>query len=152
MNFKKGLTRIFIVGIFLVPFAGLVKEGESITKTQMIMWDTKSRMVANLAEPACSAIVSLNPKVFPEMKPSYACSPLSIYWQTVKEYQSKNGLVGVISAEVIEKAMDEDIDARGSKMRWEIMGLYLFGYLVLCLVGAVVFFIGRWIFRGFKSQ
>ena len=152
MNFKKGLTRVFIVGIFLVPFAGLVKEGESITKTQMIMWDSQSRMVANLAEPACSTIVKLNPKAFPEMTPSYACSPLSIYWDTVKKYQTQNGLTGPVTAEIVEKAMDAEIDARGSKMRWEILGLYLFGYLVLCLAAVIVFFIGRWIFRGFKSS
>jgi hypothetical protein len=152
MNYKKGLTRIFIIGLFLAPLFGLLKEGESITKVQMIMWETENQMISKLSDPTCLAIVKANPKNFSDIDTKHNCYPLSGYWDEVKAYQAKSGNNEQVNDKIIEQAMEAYIDAKGSKLRWEVMGLYLAGYLALCLLGLISFFIIRWIIKGFKSQ
>jgi hypothetical protein len=152
MNYKKGLTRIFIIGLFIAPLFGLFQEGESITKVQTIIWDVENSIVSKLSDPACLAIVKANPKNFSDIDTKHNCFPLSGYWDVIKAYQAKSGNNEQVNDRIIEQAMEAYIDTKVFKLRMEAMGLYLGGYLALCLLGLIGFFIIRWVIRGFKSQ
>lgn len=152
MNYKKGITRIFIIGLFIAPLVGLFVDGKQMTNYRTSMWDTDDRMIANLKEPFCAGIVKQNPDVFPKTDPSYACSPLSIYWSTVKKYQAEEKLSGPVTEQIITDAMRESVNSSVSQMRWIIFATYEIGYLMACLFAAILFSILRWIYRGFKTQ
>ena len=152
MNYKKGITRLFVIGLFLAPLVGLFMDGKQMTDYRASMWDTSDRMVANLKEPFCADIVRKNPIEFPETEPSFACSPLSIYWSSVKKYQSEEKLTGPVTEKIIADAMHARVNDSVSNMRWMIFLTFELGYLFACLFALIVFFLVRWVIKGFKSQ
>jgi hypothetical protein len=152
MNWKKGITRLFILGLVITPIFGLIKDANHITNYYSSMWDTKDRIIENLKAPVCSEIVKSNPSVFPNLNPSYTCSPLYIYWDDIQKYRKENGLLqSALTDEIIKKAISEHVDKTASEMRWTIVGMYLAGYLFVCVFLLISFFILRWIIKGFKS-
>lgn len=152
MNLKKGITRLFILGLVIAPIFGLIKDANQITNYYSSMWDTKHNIVENLKTPVCAEIVKSNPLIFPTLNPSYTCSPLYIYWEDIQRYRKENGLQNsLLTEEIIKKAISEHIDKTASEMRWSILAVYELGYLIICLIFLISFYIVRWIIRGFKS-
>jgi hypothetical protein len=152
MNWKKGITRLFILGLVVAPIFGLMKDANQITNYYSSMWDTKYNIVENLKTPVCSEIVKSNPAIFPTLNPSYTCSPLYIYWDDIQKYRKEKGLLqSPLTEEVIKNAISEHADKTASEMRWSIIGIYEAGYLLICLFLLISFFVLRWVIKGFKS-
>lgn len=153
MNIKKGLTRIFILGLVISPIAGFFSAAEQSNNIARVAYTTVSRIKEQIKEEPCASIVKSNPKAFPKLNPSYTCSPTYIYWDGIREWQAENGRAGmIIDGETVDKALWADVSALQWDVRWNKIAGYTIGYLLLCLVGLIIFYLGRWIIRGFKSK
>lgn len=150
MNIKKGLIRLFIVCSIISSIGGffyLSSESKSQTSMQI---ETIWAIEKNLKDPVCSEIVRKNPNEFPVLVPSYACSPLSIYWQSIKQYQNKNiSKYPQFNEKLVNDAMWSEI--RSQQIETGIFGLLL-GFiwnLIIWIFMLIVFFTIRWVKKGF---
>jgi hypothetical protein len=152
MNIKKGLTRIFILGLVISPIAGFFSSAKQSNDIASRGWDSASKIQVELKVEPCASIVKSNPKEFPKLNPSYTCSLTSIYWNGIRKWQDENGKAGkVIDSETVDLAITAEINALRSEVRWFQIAIYTFGYLFFWLAGLIVFYLGRWIIKGFKS-
>lgn len=153
MNIKKGLTRIFILGLVISPIAGFFSSAKESNQIASRGWDTASRIKEQIKVEPCAAIVKKNPKDFPNLNPSYACSPTYIYWDSIRKWQNENGKTDqIIDDKTIDMAIDSSTSSQQWELRWFYIAIYTIGYLLFWLVGLTIFYVGRWIYRGFKSQ
>lgn len=153
MNYKKGIIRIFILGLVISPIAGFFSAAEQSNNIASSAYNTASRIQEQLREEPCASIVKSNPKTFPKLNPSYTCSPTYIYWDGIREWQAANGRAGmVIDNDTVDKALWADVRSQQWNVGMFQTAIYTIGYLFLCLTGLIIFYLGRWIFRGFKSQ
>ena len=152
MNYKKGLIRLFVVSSILSAIGGffyLSPDSKSGTDFRV---ETILEIKKNLDDPACAAIVKQNPVEFPAMNPSYACSPLSIYWKSIKEFQSKNpAKYPSFSRELVTDAQWAGIIEFQREVA--IAGLVVgFAWnLFAWILGLTAYFTIRWVKKGFKS-
>jgi hypothetical protein len=152
MNYKKGLTRIFILGLVISPIAGFFSSAEDSNKIASGGWDTIYRFKEQSKLEPCASIVKTNPKVFPK-SPGINCYIIEIYWDNVRKWQDENGKAGqIIDDETVTKAISADTSRLQWEVRWFQIAIYTIGYLLFWLVGLTIFYLGRWIIKGFKSQ
>jgi hypothetical protein len=152
MNYKKGLTRIFVIGLVIAPIAGFFSSAEDSNKIAMGGYQTISKFKEQSKLEPCASTIKSNPKVFPKF-PNLDCYVTEIYWSNVREWQDKNGKAGqIIDDETVTKAIDSDTSKRQWETRWFHIALFTFGYLFIWLACLIVFFVSRWIIKGFKSQ
>lgn len=153
MNYKKGLTRIFIIGLFAFPVAGFFSSADQYAEIARDGRDTVSRIKEQIKKEPCASIVKENPKEFPQLNPRYTCSPTYIYWGGIRKWQDENGKAGaIIDDDTVEQAIEANTKQNQSNIRWIQIAFYTIGYLLVWLVGLILFYLGRWIYRGFKSQ
>jgi hypothetical protein len=152
MNIKKGLTRIFILGLVISPIAGFFSSAEDSNKIASGGWDTIYRFKEQSKLEPCASIVKTNPKVFPK-SPGINCYIIEIYWDNVRKWQDENGKAGqLIDEETVSKTMYAEADKARSEVRWTEAGYFTIYYLLFWLTSFVIFFTGKWIYKGFKSQ
>ena len=152
MNIKKGLTRIFILGMVISPIAGFFSSAEESNKIASGGSDTIYKFKQQSKGEPCLSAIKSNPKVFPKFS-GLDCYIVEIYWDNVRKWQDANGKAGqIIDDETVDKAIQADISSRQWELRWFQIAIYTIGYLLFWLVGLVIFYVGRWILRGFKSQ
>ena len=153
MNIKKGLTRIFILGMVISPIAGFFSSADRSIQIASFDYDTGSRIKEQLKTEPCASIVKSNPKEFPKLNPSYTCSPTDIYWHRIRKWQAENGRAGkMIDDDAVDQAFRAKTNSQQWEVRWVQIAIYTIGYLFIWLVGLTIFYLGRWIYRGFKSQ
>lgn len=152
MNYKKGLIRIFVIGLVIAPIAGFFSSAEDSNKIAMNGHDTISTFNRQSKVEPCASTIKSNPKVSPKF-PGLDCFVVEIYWSKVREWQNENGKAGqLIDDETFKKAIDADTSKRQWETRWFHIALFTFGYLFIWLACLIVFFVIRWIIRGFKSK
>ena len=152
MNYKKGLTRIFILGMVIAPISGFFSSAEPSMQIASSDYDTRSRIKEQLKVEPCASIVKSNPKEFPKLNPSYTCSPTYIYWNGIRKWQNENGKAGqIIDDDTVDQALRAETSSRQWEYRWLQIAIYSIGYLLIWLFGLTIFYLGRWIYRGFKS-
>ena len=152
MNYKKGLTRIFILGFVICPIAGFFSAAGESEKIAAHYSKISYEIQKEINKEPCASILR-DPLRFAELKFTSACSSIHLYWDYIRNWQDENGKAGnIIDIETASQAMN----ANTSKLQWEVRWFqtahYIFGYLFLWLVSFVIFFTGKWIYRGFKSQ
>jgi hypothetical protein len=153
MNIKKGLTRIFILGMVIAPIAGFFSSADRSMQIASSDYDTRSRIKEQIKTEPCASIVKSNPKEFPKLNPSYTCSPTYIYWDGIRKWQAENGRAGqMIDDDTVDQALRAETNSQQWEVRWVQIAIYAIGYLFIWLVGLIIFYLGRWIYRGFKSQ
>lgn len=153
MNYKKGLTRIFIIGLVAFPVAGFFSSADQNAEIARNGRDTASRIKEQIKKEPCASIVKSNPKKFPDIAAENTCSTTDIYWNSIREWQDKNGKAGaIIDDHTVDQAIEANTNQNQSNIRWIQIAFYTIGYLVVWLVGLIIFYLGRWIYRGFKSQ
>ena len=153
MNIKKGLTRIFILGMVISPIAGFFSSAKESNQIASRGWETASRIKEQIKVEPCASIVKSNPKEFPKLNPSYTCSPTYIYWDGIRKWQDENGKTNqIIDDKTIGEAMDSSSSSQQWELRWVQIAIYAIGYLFIWLASLIIFYLGRWIYRGFKAQ
>lgn len=152
MNYKKGLARIFVIGLVIAAIAGFFSASEERVRIQVDSQEISHEIQKEIKHALCADFVKANPKKFPELTSTKACYWTFIYWDTIRKWQDKNGKSGqIIDEETVRKTLYTEADNTESKFRWTQARYYFFNYLLLWCASFVIFFIGRWILRGFKS-
>ena len=153
MNYKKGFIRIFLIGLLISPTIGFFSTAEEIKKIEFDTWDDIHEISKEIKHVLCADFVKDNPKEFPRLISTNACYWTYVYWDTIRKWQEKNGKAGeIIDEETVKQAMIAKADSAKSEFRWTQAGNYIKSYLLLCIALLVIFFISKWIYKGFKSH
>jgi hypothetical protein len=152
MNYKKGLARIFVIGLVIAPIAGFFSASEESNKIASEGWSRISGIKKQLKEEPCATLIKNNPRDFPEA-PNLKCFPTDVFWGDIREWQDRNGKSGnIIDDETITQAINDQTSSLQWNVRWLEITAYTIGYLLLWLALLMLFFMGRWIYKGFKSK
>jgi hypothetical protein len=154
LNYKKGIFRLFIIGLVLAPILAMFMNGDRYMKYRMDSFDSQQYAVAAAKMPRCAAIVAKNPIKFPDLnyEPENNCLSLVMNWDEIKAYQAKQGNISSpVTDKVIRDAMQADTNDVVASMRLMDSVAYVIFYLAFSLITLVVFFIGKWVVKGFKS-
>ena len=153
MNYKKGLARIFVIGLVIAPIAGFFSASEERVRIQQESQEISHEIQKEIKHELCADFVKANPKKFPELTSTKSCYWTFIYWDTIRKWQDKNGKAEqLIDEETVRKTLYAEADKTESEFRWTQTGYYVFNYLLLWFASFVIFFISKWIYKGFKSQ
>jgi len=153
MNYKKGLIRIFILGLLISPIAGFFSATEEANRMAEDSFEDLHEIRKELKHVLCKDFVEANPMKFPELTSTKACYWTFIYWDTIRKWQDENGKAGqLIDEETVSKTMYAEADKARSEVRWTEAGYFIIYYLLFWLTSFVIFFTGKWIYKGFKSQ
>lgn len=152
MNYKKGLLRLFIVTSILSALGGTYYLSSDSSSGTAFRIETIFEIKKNLNEPACAAIVKQNPVEFPAMNPSFACSPLSIYWKSIKEFQAKNpSKYPTFNGELVSDAQWEQIrEYQKEMLMYGLLVGFLWNLFIWILLLSA-YFIFHWVKKGFKA-
>ena len=151
MNIKKGLTRIFILGLVISPIVGFFSSAEQSNNIASAGFNTISSFKEQSKKEPCAAAIKNNSKASPKITGT-SCYTIEIYWDTIRKWQDANGKAGqIIDDETVTQAIYADSSSRQWELRWFFIADYVIGYLLFCLAGLIVFYLGRWIIKGFKS-
>lgn len=152
MNIKKGLTRIFVIGLVIAPIAGFFSAADESKKIANYQSKISYDIQKEISKEPCASIVR-DPLRFAELKFTSACNSIYLYWDDIRYWQDENGKAGdIINLQTISNAIDDQTSILQWNVRWVEISAYTIGYLLLWLASFVIFFIGRWILRGFKSK
>jgi hypothetical protein len=152
MNLKKGLIRLFIVCSVISMVGGFFYTAPDANRNMEFQIQTIWDIEKNLKEPGCAAIANSNPDKFPEVTPKYGCAPLSIYWETIKNFQTKNsGKYPVINESLVSEAIWDGI--RDSQREIALIGIAIgFAWNLLAwLFFLIMLYTYKWIRKGFQS-
>ena len=153
MNYKKGLTRIFVIGLVIAPIAGFFSVDEESRSISKNVRDISYETQKEIQQEPCASIVKSNPRKFPELQSVKSCYWTFIYWDTIREWQDKNSKTGqIVDEDTVKQTMAAEADSAISEIRWTEAGYYTFGYLLIWLACLIVFFVIKWIIKGFKSK
>jgi hypothetical protein len=153
MNYKKGLARIFVIGLIIAPIAGFFSVDEESRSISKNIRDISYEMSKEIQQEPCVSIVKSNPRKFPELQSAKSCYWTFVYWDTIREWQDKNGKTGqIIDEDAVKQTMAAEAESAISEVRWTQAGYYTFSYLFLWIVSIAIFFIGKWIYKGFQSK
>jgi len=152
MNIKKGLIRLFIVASVLSAIGGFFYTAPDSQSSTSFSIETIWSIEKNLDDPSCAVVVKQNPVKFPAMNPTFACSPLSIYWESIKQYQSKNpSKYQAIDKALVNDAMWERIRSQQREIALAGLALGFAWNLFVWILALIAYFTFRWIKKGFKS-
>ncbi|MBU3617330.1 hypothetical protein [Polynucleobacter sp. JS-Polo-80-F4] len=154
MNIKKGLIRLFIVSTIFVGLVGYYNGASDGNATQTHFYSVMSNAVRQMDIPECQAIVAKNPPDITSLsgKGVEKCTDLAVVWNEARAYHVNNNRTGLVDILDIRNSYEE-VWGNYTATR----GLYnaisiIFGYWAILVAILLLFFIGRWIWRGFKSK
>lgn len=152
LNLKKGLPRLFIFGLLisiLIGFALMDRKG--LVDRNIYYGKVQQYMKQELANPTCTNPLVIGSKEIAESDPKFrdTCFYVSLYWERILDKSKK------IDKSVDIKLVSEIVESERSSGHWEKflfdIGVYVVGYVFLFLLFMTMFFIGRWVYRGFKQ-
>lgn len=152
MNFKKGLIRLFVVSSVISGIGGFIYTASDANRNMEFQIQTIWDIEKNLKDPGCLAIAKSNPIEFPEVTPKYSCSPLSIYWKTIKKFQSENpSKYPTIDNTLVSDAIWDGIrDRQRTTAFFGIVAGFLWN-LFAWLLFLMMLFTYKWVKKGFQS-
>lgn len=146
MNYKKGFIRLIILGILISPVIAYFQTSDELAQLKENYAETTRRVSIAIADPKCTAILN-NGNGSNSMTEGMFCFALGFYWKDLGKYQGPppdfKGIRDVMATEERVSKLEVFLPAM-----FKIFGFYLF----LWASGFGLFFIGKWIFKGFKSQ
>lgn len=151
MNIRKGLSRLFLVGLVLSAIVGFIvgsKASEGSTKFSI---QTINTIRSELLKPICIKALKIPVSEWNQLEQS-GCVDLSIYFDSLNTFQKKNSLkYSSITSELVSEMIW--IQIKEQQQEYLLLGLggTIGLYILLCVLGLVIFFTGRWIKRGFNS-
>jgi len=148
MNFKKGLLRLWLVSLPIVFGWSYFSEAKQANAVAMTWYGFHQDAIRELNNPICREIANKSPKKFPELAYPNPCSQLSIFWESLLELRKPNQ---AISKEDINTLFEKNWGSYGSKQGLIYGSIALVAYQLILIVLAVIFFVARWVFRGFKK-
>jgi len=154
MNFRKGLIRLFIVSTLFVGLVGYYNGASDGNLTQTHFYGVMSNAIRQMDTPECQAIVAKNPTEITSLsgKGVEKCTDLAVVWNNARAYHIKQNRTGLVNVEDVRNSYQEVWGnytiTRGLFNAMSVM----LGYWFILVAVLLLFFICRWIWRGFKSK
>jgi hypothetical protein len=141
------------LGYLSPPIAGFLSTSEEIKKIEENSQEISHELNKEIKHVLCADFVAANPKKLPELPSTFACYWTVVYWDTIRKWQDENGKAGqIIDEETVRKTMYAEAESAKSEVRWTEAGNFILYYLLLWVTSFVIFFTGKWIYKGFKAQ
>ena len=153
MNFKKGLVRLFVVGLVISAIVGFFNvDREGLQANNRFYFDSLRSIEKEVKDPACIEMLKRNNVGTDPAHTKFEgrCYHINLFWDTIQS--AKNPKDPSVTSKVAIAAVE---NARFSS-HWQRIGfetaIYVFGYLFLCLLAWIVFITFRWIKKGFTNS
>ena len=153
MNLKKGLTRLFVLGLAISVIVGFVMVDEKVISRQQNFYDdSASEIEKEMTHWECQSMLKLTlESSLPEFR-GYrgACQNTLLFWSGIKKRQLETK-----TQEIDVKFVQNYIRSEGAYHfygNWLMsIFVYLIGYVLVCLLSWLIFITLRWVKRGFSS-
>lgn len=114
--------------------------------------DKMVKIQADLLKDYCKGLVATNPGELAKDPPNQRCLYLAIYWDELNQYQAKHlKKYPQIDGDLASAMVGDDIDGLTRNMGLISIANACISYLLIWAIGFVLFYIFRWIKRGFSS-
>lgn len=154
VNFKKGFIRFLLVSSIAIFIWGYLDGSDKANDIYINQRSSMEDAVAELKKVECRNIANKLPDVWPTNTTSLLNDPcISLYFRydAIKTLHDAKGLIGPITEQDIRAEWVENYG--NYRIRHGLIGaalnLLLFWFLLISLFA--IFFILRWVFRGFKN-
>jgi hypothetical protein len=149
MNLKKGLLRIWIVSLPIVFGWGYFSEVRIANQVSMTWYGFHQDAIKELSNPICREIVEKKPEKFPKLGYPNPCIQLSIFWNDIRSLRMKDQ---IIQANDIEALYEKNWQGYAVRQGLTNATLNIALYHILIAIIAIIFYVFRWIARGFKQD
>jgi hypothetical protein len=152
LNFKKGITRIFLVGLVISPIFGFFKlDSEKLLTNNRFYFDSISSIEKELKDPQCLTLLKNNNVDTDQNLIKYEgkCYYINLFWNTITKNKSNPN--DVITGKFILQTIENERKNQHNITLLFDVGLYVLGYLFICLVFWMCFMTFRWVKKGFDS-
>jgi hypothetical protein len=154
MNIKKGLSRLFAVGLFLSAAYGFFTVNQDVISANSSYYvNTKHELRKEFEKPECREILEKNNVDTNPVLTSYsggACFYTNNHWSTIQD--GKRDKRGVITPE----AAIEAISASQNESKWTTIfiniSMSVITYVMLCLLALAIYYVYVWVKRGFTAK
>lgn len=146
MKFKKGFIRLIILGLIISPVIAYFQTSDELRQVKINFIETTQKVYSSISNPECVALLNADNGINAG-DAGFNCVLLKIYWKDIKVLQGPptdfQGIKDVMAKEERISKLEVYLPAM-----FKVFGLYL----LFWASGFALFFIGRWIIKGFKSQ
>ena len=152
LNLKKGLIRLFLVGLVISAIVGFIKvDSNQLMSTNRFYFDSKASLEKELKNPKCIQILNSNnidtdPAL---LKYEGACYHLGLFWDEVLERKKSNDQI--VTREFVIDVVEKERSSQHLQYILVNTSFYMVGYIFICFLAWLIFISGRWIKRGFTS-
>lgn len=154
MNFKKGLIRLFITSTIIVGLVGYYTGASDGNATQTHFYGVMSNAISQMDIPECQAIISNNPSEITSQsgKGVEKCGDLAVVWNKARALHIKQNRTGSVDASDIRNSYEE-VWGNYTITRGLFNALSItIGYWFILGVLMLIFFVCRWVWRGFSNK
>ena len=159
MNLKKGLTRLFVLGLAISVIVGYILERQSSAQTSLFYYKAIEEIKVEMTYPECQNMLHItNRNDLPDRMhylfgiggKSGTCPYVFTFWSDIKKRQLE-----IKTQEINVKFVQDAIRDKGSDIDTKnllgFMALFVGGYFLVCLLAWLIFIMLRWVKRGFSS-
>jgi hypothetical protein len=149
MNIKKGLLRLWLVSLPIVFGWSYFSEVNKANPVMMTWYGFHQDAIRESEKPVCQEIINKNPNEYPKTTSPNSCPQLSVFWDSLKASKNSNQK---INKEDIDALFEKNWASYPSKQGLIYGSIALVAYQLILVILAVLFFIAKWVYRGFKSE
>jgi hypothetical protein len=152
LNLKKGLIRLFLVGLVISAIVGFFKvDSDQLVSSNRFYFESIASIEKEIKDPRCLALLKANNQNTDPVLLKYEgpCYHIGLFWDRVEDKRKSK------DQEITGQFVIDVVDGRRSSQHLQYIlvntGLYVAGYLLICFVAWLVFISLWWIKRGFTS-
>lgn len=152
MNIKKGLTRLFVVGLCFSPIVGFFNiDEEQLSSSRKFYRESITEIKYELTNKACLDMLQGKQADVNKEMTGYKgrCYRTYLFWDTIKDAAGPNDKA------ITEQSAVAAVEAEASSERWQRIAfdiaVYVIGYLFICLLAFIAYSVFRWVKKGFTT-
>ncbi len=152
LNLKKGLIRLFLVGLVISGIVGFIKvDSNQLMNTNRFYYDSITSLEREVKDPRCVQVLnSNNLNTDPALlKYEGPCYHIGLFWNRIAE--NKKSKDQVVTGKFVIEVVQQERSSQHLQYILVNTGFYVIGYLFICFVLWLAFVTGRWVKRGFTS-
>ena len=152
MNSKRGLTRLFVLGLTISVIVGFVMVQKPLNSTSEFYRDQITKINSEIKYLDCLDMLKLNnkndlPDFFNYNGP---CRSILLSWDDIKDRQIKTKTTEIDMNFIEETLREHSFSYQRDLWIGTIFGYPLL-YVLFCFISWLIFLVMRWVKRGFSN-
>ena len=153
MNLKRGLTRLFVLGLTISVIVGfLMVDKQALNSTRAYYRDQITQINSEIKYPECLDMLKLNNK---DILPNYdsyngPCKWTLFSWDKIKNRQIKTKTTEIDVIFIENTLRKESFYNQSDLWIGSIFGYPLL-YVLFCFISWLIYLVMRWVKRGFSN-